>query len=282
MASSLNIGPKKVHITTINYSSTVTVPIVFRDILVTGFTIQLLTRQILGLPYLAGATATGDALREARNICDTSCRPFSDGAARSIVVLTDGYSNTGVAVQPEAQALAQITKANVFAVGIGSAINKAELNVIASKPQYVLQVADYVQLTQAINNITIFTCDMPVFVIINVKVESEVSANNYRYYQMDTSSFMRHSNGQGIFVAINTVIHKGRTRVFTSTTNTNPHEGINKESQARLSANGSEQYYLEYVEPGVSTFYFSILGIDTISQYDFITNMFDLNGNTIG
>jgi uncharacterized protein YegL len=96
MTSSLNIGPKIVHITIINYSSTFTIPIVFRDVLVTGFTIQLLKQKMRALPDLAGGTATGDALREARNICDQSCQPFSNGAARSIVIFTDGYRNIGL------------------------------------------------------------------------------------------------------------------------------------------------------------------------------------------
>jgi len=282
MASALNIQPKKVHITVINYSGTVTVPIVFRDVLVNGFTIQLLIQKIRAIPYLNSATATGDALREARNICGHSCRPFGEGAARSVVVFTDGHSNAGVSVKPEADALVHTTKANVFAVGIGSGINKAELDIIASKPQYVYQVANYSELLHAINNITIFTCDMPVFVMPNVKVESEVPANTYRYYQIDTTSFMRNSNGAGAFVSINTAIHKGRTRVFTSTTNTNPQASSSRESQGRSLRNGFEQSYLEYVPPGSSTFYFSIFGVDQENEYDFITNLFDVNGNTIG
>jgi len=250
--------------------------------MVTNFTIQMLNQKIRGLPYIGSNTATGDALREARNICDKTCRPFHEGAARSVVVLTDGHSNEGSPVKPEADALAHITKANIFAVGIGTGINKAELDMIASKPQYVLQLADYKQLTHVINNITLRACDMPVFVMPNVKVESEVSAKNYRYYQLDTSLSMGRSNGQGIFITVDTVIRKGHTRVFTSTTDTNPHEGTGREIQDPLSRSDYEQSYMEYVEPNTPTFYFSILGVDPTNQYELVTRIFDLNGISIG
>ena len=282
MVLSLNIAPRKIHFSLINYGSTVTVPITFRDVLVNNFTVQVLVRKILAIPYLSSGTATGSALREAQNVCKQYCRPLSEGVARSVVVFTDGQSNEGVPVKPEAQSLALVTKANVFAVGIGSGINQAELNSIASKPQYVLRLANYMQLTQVINNITMLACDMPVFVALNVKVESDVRPKAYRYYQMDTSALQRRSNGQGIFVSIEQAVHKGRTRLFSSTTDVNPKESQQRASAPRASIDASHQSYLEYVEPGASNFYFSILGVDSVNQYDFITHIFDLEGNTIG
>ncbi|CAF1091714.1 unnamed protein product [Didymodactylos carnosus] len=207
LVGKLNVGPRKVHVTVINYSSTIEIPVVFKDVLVTGFTIQRMIQTI------------------------------------QAINLANMRSNIS------SRHLATVTKVNVFAVGIGDAMaGSAELKLIASHPWYVLNLQNYLQLTQVINNITMIACDLPVFVRANEKIESEVSANTYRYYQMEINDFMRDLKGQGGYIEIVTNIRQGQVSVSTSTTNTNPKLGNGKQLNSRQQAgNRYVQTYFEYI-----------------------------------
>jgi uncharacterized protein YegL len=282
LVSMLQIGPKKVQVWVLNYGTTVTTPIAFHNMPLSEFTKENLIRRIKDIPYLNGAcTATGDALREARAICDKRCRGLHEGVSRVALVLTDGNSNCGAPVGIESTNLLHITKSSVFAVGIGSGINNAELLTIATDKKYVIQVSNYLQLTAAINNITLYTCGIPAFVVPNIKVESEAPANTYRYYQMDTTELLRQSrNNQGGFVEIKAQIHQGKIEVYTSTTESNPGPGTGKRVQ--FETRGSDQYYIEHIDEDTPRLYFSFYGVQATNQYDFVVNWLDVSGGSIG
>jgi uncharacterized protein YegL len=276
LASLLKIGPKKVMVTVINYSTDVQVPITFADMKLSTFTIQWLMNKIGTIQHLKSGTDTAKALFEAKKICDATCRPFQEGVARSVVVFTDGQSNSPLETAKQAASLRDLTQANIYSVGIGG-YNLVELKAIASNPMYVFTMANYQQLTVLINEITNKTCMMPAFVEPNVKVDTEVPANTYRYYRMDTSKLR---SGQGGFFELTTNVRTGSTRVFTSATNTNPQAGSSREATPELK--GTEQHYLEYIEPGTPKYYFSVLGVAPINEFDFTPRLLDINGGTIG
>jgi len=282
LVSMLQIGPKKVQVWVLNYGTTVQTPIAFHNMPLSEFTKENLIRKIKDIPYLNGAcTATGDALREARAICDKRCRGLHEGVSRVALVLTDGNSNCGAAVGIESTNLLHITKASVFAVGIGPGINNAELLTIATEKKYVVHVNNYLQLTAAINNITLYTCGIPAFVVPNIKVESEAPANTYRYYQLDTTELLRQSrNNQGGFVEIKAQIHQGKIEVYTSTTESNPGPGTGKRVQ--FETRGADQYYIEHIDEDTPRLYFSFYGVQATNQYDFVVNWLDVSGSSIG
>ncbi|CAF1326411.1 unnamed protein product [Adineta steineri] len=173
LVSQLQIGPKKVQVWVINYGSVVETPIAFHNMPMAVFTKERLIQQIRGIRYMNGAcTATGDALQEVRRICDKSCRSHREGISRVALVFTSGNSNCGAPVGSESSNLLFLTKASVFAVGIGSGVNTAELNAIATDKKYVIHVNNYLDLIGTMNNITIYTCGIPPFIIPNVKVET--------------------------------------------------------------------------------------------------------------
>lgn len=190
----LKIGPKKVMVTVINYSTDIQVPITFADMKVTNFSIQWLVNKIGMIQHMRGGTNTHIALMEAKEICDDTCRPFEDGVARSVVVFTDGRSNIPAETIKEAANLRSATHANIFAVGIGG-YYRPELQAIASDPAYIFTMENYQQLTVLINEITNKTCQMPAFVQPNVKVDTEVPANTYRYYRLDINQLRRSEGG---------------------------------------------------------------------------------------
>lgn len=71
----------------------------------------------------------------------------------------------------------------------------------------------------------------------------------------------------------------GSVRVYTSSNNTNPQAGSNREGQAR--SRGLQQYYLEYIEPGTPKYYFSVLGIGATNEFDFVPRILDINGDPV-
>ncbi|CAF1467512.1 unnamed protein product [Rotaria magnacalcarata] len=276
LVSLLKIGPKKVMITVINYSSNVQIPITFADMKLSTFSIQWLISKIATLQHMQGGTDTALALLEAKRVCDTTCRSFNEGVARSVVVFTDGQSNSPSETAKQAAALRSTTQVNIYAVGIGG-YNLAELKAIASDPNYVFTMSNYQQLTVLINDITNKTCMMPAFVQPNTKVNTEVPANTYRYYRMDTSKLR---SGSGGFFELTADVTKGSTRVFTSATNTNPQAGSSREVTLQLK--GTQQHYLEYIEPGTPKYYFSVLGVDPVNEFEFTPRILDMNGGVIG
>jgi uncharacterized protein YegL len=282
LVSRLQIGPKKVQVWVINYGSTVQVPIAFHNMPLSEFTKENLIRKIQDVPYMNGpCTATGDALHEVQKICDKSCRAHHEGASRVALVLTDGYSNCGTNVGIASADLLHITKASVFAVGVTSGINNAELQTIATDPKYVIHVNNYLDLTTVINSITIQTCGIPAFVVTNVKVENEVPSNTYRYYQLDTMELLRQNrNSPGGFIQIITNVFQGKVELYTSTTDANP--GPTSGQRVQFQTRGAEQYHIEHIEKDVARFYFSFYGVQTTNEYDFVVYWLDMDGNLIG
>lgn len=276
LVSRLQIAPKKVQVWVINYGQIVETPISFHNMPLSEFTKENLIRQIKLIRYMDGScTATGDALREVRNICDRRCRSIEQGVSRVVLVLTDGNSNCGTLVGPESSNLLHVTKASVFAVGIGYGINNLELQTIATDKKYIVHVDDYLLLPASINNITVQTCGIPAFVIPNVKVESEVPLNNYRYYQLDTTELVNpNALKQGGYVEIIANVKAGQVDVFTSTQNQNPGIGTGKRVNFRSSRSG-DQYFIEYIDQNAPRLFFSFLGLQNENEYDFIVKWFD-------
>ena len=79
-----------------------------------------------------GATNTGQALLRAIEMFNTSGRP-SANSKRVVILLTDGHRNMGPNIAATAEQL-KLNAIEVFAFGLGSAVNEAELHTLASPP----------------------------------------------------------------------------------------------------------------------------------------------------
>lgn len=282
LVSQLQIGPKKVQVWVVNYGQTVEVPISFNNMPMSEFTKENLKRKIKEIQYMNGAcTATGSALEETRQICDKRCRGLHEGVSRVALVLSDGNGNCGASVGIASSHLLHITKANVFAVGIGSYINNAELQTIATDKNYIIHVTNYENLITAINNITLKTCGIPAFVVTNVKVESEMSRDTFRYYQLDTTELLqKNRNNEGGFIEIIANVTIGRIDMYVSTTNSNPGPGSGR--KIPWQGRAAQQYHIEHVEHDVPRLYFSFYGVEDNNEYDFVLNWLDDSGSLIG
>ena len=282
MVSMLQIGPKKVQVWVFNYGQTVEMAIAFHNMPMSEFTKDVLIRKIQNIPYLnGGCTATGDALRDARLVCGKHCRGLHEGVSRIAVVFTDGNSNCGASVGVESAQFFSQTKSSVFAVGIGTGINAKELLTIATEKKHVVHVNNYTELITAMNNITVYTCGIPAFVLPNIKVETSAPSNTFRYYQVDTTEHFRNNrNSQGGFIELSAHVHMGKVEVYTSTTNSNPGPGTGHRVQ--FNTRGSDLFYIEHIEEDTPRLYFSFYGVETNNEYDFVVNWLDISGGVVG
>ncbi len=186
LVSRLNVGVEKAGVAIINYASTPTLS-ALTDVY--EFDRMDLLQQIAALPRLATNTATGEALALAKAYCDARCRNTGRAIPRVFAIFTDGHSNEGRPAIPAAEAIrSSPTEGTIFAVGIGNigAVGDAELLGIAGDPDYVMNIASYLDLARVTNAITIQLCEFPAFVLPDVKILSQVKGNNTRYYKMNT------------------------------------------------------------------------------------------------
>ena len=100
-----------------------------------------LSSAIVSIPYPGGGTSTHLGIQAARNEFRANGR---SGARRLLIVATDGQSNNPTATATQAE-LAKSENIEVFAIGIGSGANQAELSLIATDPDsmYVLTITNY-------------------------------------------------------------------------------------------------------------------------------------------
>ncbi|CAF1359988.1 unnamed protein product [Didymodactylos carnosus] len=260
----LNINEKGAHVAVVNYATTVDLWAAFD---VYNYDKISLVERIKDLEKLDTGTATGDALYVARHHCEGVCRRPEQAVTRAFIVFTDGNSNSGRLVVDEAPLLPGPAMANVFAVGIGDTITNAELIAIASDKDYTLRLSNYIELTTAINNLTIATCHFPAFIMPNIKIlNHQVGQNLYHYYQMNTQ-MIPNKNGMFIDLIVNNTV--GRTQAYTSLTSKNP-KGLNTR---QASTPLKDRTYTQYIPVGTNRFYFSLFGMEPVNQYHFVAQL---------
>ncbi|CAF0854244.1 unnamed protein product [Adineta steineri] len=281
LVNRLNVGPQKVHVSILRYASTVEDSYIFNKVGSNQMKDQIV-RVINNLQYNGGGTATGEAIQRARNVCDSACRNQEELVPRAVVLFTDGQSNDPNLVRIQSEFLRENTKAIVFAVGIGSGINNAELQLSASTPysKYVLHLQNYLQLTQVINQITLVACNVPAFNEPGVVYKNEVDKDTYRFYRTNIKGLR---SGLGGFMEIAVNITQGNVQVFTSTTEANPTSDNSKRAVVQShDAKSTTDIYMEYLPPDTQTFYSSFKGMANANQYTFVSRVVDINGAVIG
>lgn len=186
LVSKLNVGTEKAGVAIINFASTMTLA---AQTDVYEFDRMDLLGQIAALPQIGTNTATGDALALAKSYCESRCRNTARAVPRVFAIFTDGHSNEGRPAIPAAEAIrASPIEGTVFAVGIGNigTDGAAELLGLAGDPDYVMNVASYLDLARVVNAITVKMCEFPAFVLPDTQILGEASRNSTRYYRMHT------------------------------------------------------------------------------------------------
>lgn len=265
MVDRFNIGENNALIGLINYSSIVETVLGF--ILKQQFWSQdLVKSKIDSMQYLSEWTATGDALYAARTSIFSTTRGI---VPRLAIVFTDGQSNLGRAVAAEAQALKD-EGVDIFAVGIGSGINDAELDTIASIPKstYKLHISGYDALYGAINKITQIACETNAFIPLFTIIDVNTPLNQQKYYQANLENFDKGGYAQ-ILVKHNT----GRTNFYYSTVDKNP-KTSNPFGRSTTLTNTNE--YLVFIPAGTPRLFLTAHGIENLNKSQFEVKFFSL------
>lgn len=119
---------------------------------------------ISDIPYQAGGTRTDKALLEAyKNLFgnpDNGVRPKELGVPRVLVLLTDGITSSGTASVIWPSNLLRREGVNIFVIGIGTNINKNELDIIASDPDvdHVVSSKSFAEVNKMVENMGEASC----------------------------------------------------------------------------------------------------------------------------
>ncbi|XP_046370541.1 collagen alpha-1(XII) chain-like [Haliotis rufescens] len=150
-----NIGPSTVQISVVQFATSVRNEFSLKD----GHSSTTLINSISNIKWLNGETYTGDALNYVNRNSFQKVNGGRDHVAKVVIVLTDGGSN-----HPNETAIAakrlHDNHINVVAIGIGSEVNKDELNTIASNSKHVFTVPNFDALHTIHNDITDTTCKL--------------------------------------------------------------------------------------------------------------------------
>lgn len=138
ITTSFNIGQKFTQIGVVQYSDDPIINIPLGKHLRS----KDLIRAMESIDYMGGNTRTGTAIQFASDKLFNLSERGPNGVARIAVVLTDGKSQDEVKAAADAARRRGII---IFAIGVGSETEGAELNAIGNKPSsnYVFYVDDY-------------------------------------------------------------------------------------------------------------------------------------------
>uniref|UniRef100_K1PKC1 Collagen alpha-6(VI) chain n=1 Tax=Magallana gigas TaxID=29159 RepID=K1PKC1_MAGGI len=107
---------------------------------------------------VGGSTQTGEALQYIREHNILSANGARSNSSLFVIVLTDGASTDRAATLTQANLL-KATGATVVAVGVGSGVDKAELNSIASDPNHVFNAQNFDALQTLKEDVKKAACD---------------------------------------------------------------------------------------------------------------------------
>jgi hypothetical protein len=156
--------------------------------------------------YLNTYSSTADIVNAITNVKKSSQRTNTGGALKEVVdnvlvpekgrrngtascltmVLTDGQSNEGISVASQAPRLKSIC--SVMAIGIGSSIDKTELELIASEVHFVYSVSSYQMLIDGIQSMKKNVCLVPEYVTTAAPTNVRAPENVYRYFAIKVTS----------------------------------------------------------------------------------------------
>ncbi|GFO24025.1 LOW QUALITY PROTEIN: collagen alpha-5(vi) chain [Plakobranchus ocellatus] len=156
IANDFNIGPNDVQVGVDTYS--------------TGFDHEFTLKQnnnkaslqssVTSITYTGGGTNTGDAIRKMRQGSFTANAGHRANVPKIAIVVTDGQSNNKALTSSEAQK-ARDAGITMLAIGVGSGVDDAELNSIATDPdsQNVYKASTFDALTSLQGFIAAKACD---------------------------------------------------------------------------------------------------------------------------
>ncbi|XP_060073229.1 collagen alpha-4(VI) chain-like [Ylistrum balloti] len=123
-----------------------------------GWTKEQIKRQLSNIEYVSGLTNTSDAIRFIRTYGFTE-ENARENAIKIAIILTDGISRDPIATKQES-VLSRADGIKLFAIGIGTDIDKTELKRIANDPddKYVFHVSSFAALASIRSTVAVSAC----------------------------------------------------------------------------------------------------------------------------
>ena len=141
-AQSFSIGPRNVQIGVVTWATTV-----HNEFNLNTFhTKNDVVHAINNINYNSGNTQTHLALQYVEKNSFKAAAGDRPGVANILIVMTDGQSTNPTLTRQETVKLHQMNL-KVFAIGIGTGVDKTELGHIASDSKHVFQVSTFDALT---------------------------------------------------------------------------------------------------------------------------------------
>lgn len=151
MVGGFQIGPNNVRMASVTFSSLVRDTFQFNEF----NAVESLRKRVLEIPYDSGGTNTHRALQYARV---TSFSHARSDVSKIAVVITDGKSNSKSKTLDEAEKLRN-SGVIIFSVGVGTGVDRSELEGMASKSSYVFDVATFNALESIRERLTDTACE---------------------------------------------------------------------------------------------------------------------------
>jgi hypothetical protein len=155
VVNNYDIGPNNTRVAIASFSTNSSVNFLFNAHL----TKTSLLSAIGNIPYTGGSTRTSLGLQTVRRQILPHARPSSQGFSRVIITITDGNANYGFEGGTEAS-LIQSMNVNMFAVGVGIAIDYPQIVSIASPPSYtrVFQLQSFNFIYDLVTKMSAYSC----------------------------------------------------------------------------------------------------------------------------
>lgn len=151
-----SLGPDQVHVGAVSFSNWAHPEYQLRD----SQDKTAIEAALRSMVQMRGDTNTAAALAYVQDVMLTSEYGARPDVAHVIIVLTDGKSNDPKQTAIEAKRAKSRGNVQVFAVGVGSEVDRQELANIASQPtgQYVMTVRNYFALHTIKHLLAVKTC----------------------------------------------------------------------------------------------------------------------------
>ncbi|CAH3041470.1 unnamed protein product [Porites lobata] len=139
------------HVGVVSFSSSAKTEIMFSA----KQNVKAIKASILNITYYAGSTQIDLGLEECRTKLFAAGGGMRSNVPQVLLVITDGRSTGGHAASKRESQLLNNKGIVVFALGLGSLVNSAEINALASEPNHVFHYLSFRQMLPTDNGLRI-------------------------------------------------------------------------------------------------------------------------------
>lgn len=180
------------------------------------------------------------------------------------VLFNDAKTNPPQDVSLLSSAVDELKKknVNVFAVGIGENVDRAELNAIASAPENVFHFESHEKIFERLGELTSAICSVHVDIEADTTESISLGTFDVRYFKTDVRKF----RNQIVIVEVKEL--SGRVTIYASTTVKNPTQQTTDFLSRSLSSSSKSTVSYPLYLNDEEFIYFTIISFNQPSQVE--------------